>query len=138
MDDENHKKDDASVALFAAIRDIKPWKYPGSDIFHHHVLPVATLSPWLNDQEFMEIYQKIKSNTLVDVYRCHELWTLARQAMKIEGDILTITFDVSKKALADAQPSKSGKTRVVATTNGFSNYTTPHGQVAISLNATTK
>ena len=90
MDDVNHKKNDVSVGLYGAIREIKPWKYPDSDIFHHHVLPVATLSPWLNDQEFMEIHQKIKSNTLVDIYRCHELWTLAKQAMKIEGDILEV------------------------------------------------
>jgi O-methyltransferase len=90
MDDVTHKKDDVSVAFYDAIKEIQPWKYPNSDIFHHHVLPVATLSPWLNDQEFMDIYQEIKSNTLVDIYRCHELWTLARQAMKIEGDILEV------------------------------------------------
>ncbi|MHC4660815.1 MAG: hypothetical protein ACYS8W_03940 [Planctomycetota bacterium] len=34
--------------------------------------------------------------------------------MKIEGDILTITVDLSK----DCGPSKSGKTIIVATTSG--------------------
>ncbi len=90
MDDVQPARDDGSAPSFKAIRTISPWKYPDSDIFHHHVLPGATLSPWLNDQEFLDVYQKIKSNTLVDVYRCHELWTLARQAMKIEGDILEV------------------------------------------------
>jgi hypothetical protein len=35
----------------------------------------------------------------------------------IEGDILTVTIDLSK----DYGPSKSGKTLVVATTAGFTN-----------------
>ena len=54
--------------------------------------------------------------------------------VKIEGDKLVITIDVSAKALAAALPSKSGKTRLVASTNGFTNY----GDVGLSLNCTTK
>lgn len=54
--------------------------------------------------------------------------------VKLEGDKLIITIDVSEKAIAAAQPSKSGKTRLLASTNGFTNY----GQVGLSLNATVK
>jgi len=54
--------------------------------------------------------------------------------MQIEhkGDKVLITVDVSADALAKAQPSKSGKTRLVATTSGF----TRCGPVSLSLNVT--
>lgn len=51
---------------------------------------------------------------------------------KIEGDKLVITIDVSKAALEAAEPSKSGKTKVLASTGGFTGY----GAVKLSLNAT--
>lgn len=52
----------------------------------------------------------------------------------IKDGKMVITIDVSKAALDAAQPSKSGKTRIVATTNGFTNY----GPIGLSLNATVK
>ena len=58
--------------------------------------------------------------------------------VKIEGDKLVITIDVSKAAFEAATPSTSGKTKVVASTRGFSTYQTPNGMVGLSLNATTK
>lgn len=60
--------------------------------------------------------------------------------MKVEvnGDKMVITIDVSAAALKAALPSSTGKTRTVATTHGFSRYQTPAGEVALSLNASTK
>lgn len=52
--------------------------------------------------------------------------------VKHEGDKLVITIDVSKAALAAAAPSKSGKTKIVSSTNGFTRV----GPVSLSLNAT--
>lgn len=57
---------------------------------------------------------------------------------KIEGDKLIITVDISKEAFAAAQPSSSGKTKVLASSHGFTNFSTPNGLVGLSLNATTK
>lgn len=54
--------------------------------------------------------------------------------VKIENGKMVITIDVSAEAVKNAQPSKSGKTRIVASTNGFTNY----GNVGLSLNCTTK
>lgn len=51
---------------------------------------------------------------------------------KVEGDKLILTIDVSKAALANAQPSSTGKTLCVATTHGFARF----GDVSVSLNAT--
>lgn len=58
--------------------------------------------------------------------------------IKVQGDKLVITIDISAAAFKDAPPSSSGKSRVVASTHGFANYVTPNGQLGLSLNATTK
>jgi hypothetical protein len=50
----------------------------------------------------------------------------------INGDVLTLTIDVSKKAREAATDSKSGKTRLLATTSGFTRF----GDVSVSVNAT--
>ena len=46
------------------------------------VLPHANFAPWLNHADFQSVFQKIKSNTLVDVFRCFELWQLVEQCEK--------------------------------------------------------
>ncbi|GAB3269242.1 hypothetical protein GCM10027347_39170 [Larkinella harenae] len=49
------------------------------------VSPNATYAPWTTDQAFLNIYRQICSHTLVDVYRCYELWTLMAQVGKLPG-----------------------------------------------------
>lgn len=51
---------------------------------------------------------------------------------ELKGDILTLTIDTSKAARDAAKDSKSGKTRILATTSGFAGF----GDVKVSLNAT--
>lgn len=51
---------------------------------------------------------------------------------EVKGDKLVLTIDISKAARDQAQPSKTGKTMILATTGGFTRF----GDVAISLNAT--
>ena len=53
---------------------------------------------------------------------------------EIKGDKLILTIDVSAATLSKAEPSKSGKTKVVATTHGFTNL----GAGGVSLNVTTR
>lgn len=45
---------------------------------------------------------------------------------------LVITIDVSQAAKDKAEPSKSGKSKVLASTRGFTRF----GDVGLSLNAT--
>lgn len=48
-------------------------------------------SPWALDNDFNQIYGKIQFNTLVDKYRCYELWKLIEQSAKLnEGSIIEI------------------------------------------------
>lgn len=51
---------------------------------------------------------------------------------EMKGDILTLVIDCSKAAREAAQPSKSGKTKILATTSGFTGF----GDVKVSVNAT--
>jgi O-methyltransferase len=76
---------------YATIRSQAPWSHPKSpEISHHRVLPHATYSPWLLDEGFLAIYQRIKSHTLVDLYRCYELWTLGQQMSHVPGNYLEV------------------------------------------------
>ena len=57
---------------------------------YERVRPLATYAPWVTDVEFLNVYERIKKNTLVDKYRCYELWTLLGQCKDIEGDVLEV------------------------------------------------
>lgn len=42
-------------------------------------IPYANYAPWKGDKGYQEAYRKIKGTTLVDKYRCYELWETAHQ-----------------------------------------------------------
>jgi len=54
------------------------------------IMSWATYSPWLLDKEFQSCYATIKDYTLVDLYRCYELWHLLSQVSHLPGDILEV------------------------------------------------
>lgn len=91
-----HYADDfvAQLAAFykkqlAAIRDIRlSTRTPG--ISHQHILSHATYSPWLDHAGFGAAYERIRHNTLVDVYRCYELWNLVERGRHVPGNILEV------------------------------------------------
>lgn len=66
------------------------WNNPPSTKKHQRILPSATYSPWLSDPKFLETYEKIREYTLVDIYRCYELWSLAKQTSDFDGNILEV------------------------------------------------
>ena len=55
---------------------------------HAQVRPGATYSPWNQDQEFRAVYERLRAHTLVDIWRCHELWQLVAQSAKLSGGAL--------------------------------------------------
>lgn len=59
-------------------------------ISHTLVIPNATYSPWLDDQNFLQILNLVKSNTLVDVFRLWELYQISLQLKKVDGDVLEV------------------------------------------------
>lgn len=50
----------------------------------------ATYSPWLLDREFTACQEVIREYTLVDLYRCWELWHLVGQTRHLTGDMLEV------------------------------------------------
>lgn len=62
-----------------------------SNLEHERITPLATYSPWNKDNQFQEIYSAIQGFTLIDKYRCFELWMLIDQSAKLEdGSIIEI------------------------------------------------
>jgi O-methyltransferase len=57
---------------------------------HSQVLPRATYSPWNVDGAFRELYERARDNTLVDVYRCYELWSLVREVAPVPGALIEV------------------------------------------------
>ena len=58
------------------------------DEFYQKIYVNATYSPWLADEQFLNIYNQIQNNTLVDIFRCYELFTLVKQASKLKNGSL--------------------------------------------------
>lgn len=57
---------------------------------HTLIFPKNTYSPWEGDKKFIEVYEAAKNHTLLDKFRCFELWDLARQYANVAGDILEV------------------------------------------------
>ena len=67
------------------VRFSKPYKK--NNLSYSRVLPFAIYSPWLDNPSFQKIYQHIATKyTLVDIYRCYELWELVEQTDKLNSD----------------------------------------------------
>jgi O-methyltransferase len=57
---------------------------------HAMSYPISTYSPWLTDEGFQRVYQAIRRHTLVDVWRCYELWQLLDEVADVPGAILEV------------------------------------------------
>lgn len=76
---------------YGVIRSFGAWRSDKSpDVPHDRVLPFATYSPWLNDEAFMRVHHAMREHTLVDLYRCYELWTLGSQMAAVPGAFLEV------------------------------------------------
>ena len=53
--------------------------------------------------------------------------------MSTKGDKLILTIDLSKATIAAAQPSSTGKNRIVASTSGLLPIAGPAGVIALRL-----
>jgi len=67
------------------------WIYRQPQVLEYgNVLPLASYLPWNMDPEFLATYRAILDHTLVDLYRCWDLWLLVGQAAKCGGSILEV------------------------------------------------
>ena len=64
---------------------------PQTQYSHELVDPLnSTYAPWHDDHEFREVYDAVEGSTLVDQYKCYELWEQLGQLTHVEGDILEV------------------------------------------------
>jgi O-methyltransferase len=78
-------------------------------ISHSQIIPHASYSPWFDDLAFMALFEAVRSHTLVDIYRCYELHTLAKQLEALPGDFVEIGVWRGGTAalIANALPGKT-------------------------------
>jgi O-methyltransferase len=57
---------------------------------YERVCPGATFAPWARDEEFTRVFEAIRESTLIDRYRCFELWQLLEQVRDTPGDVLEV------------------------------------------------
>jgi O-methyltransferase len=57
---------------------------------HTTVYPTLTYSPWRADDGFQRVWRTIRKNTLVDEWRCWELWTLLGELRHVPGGIIEV------------------------------------------------
>jgi O-methyltransferase len=57
---------------------------------HEMAFPLSTYAPWQADDEFRSAYEAVRRNTLVDVWRCYELWSLVGELRDVPGAILEV------------------------------------------------
>lgn len=78
---------------------------------HADVTPYASYSPWNVDQEFQEIYNRVKGFTLVDLYKCYELWQLVPAAARLGGSMIEVgAWRGGSAALIAARAKSCGST----------------------------
>lgn len=64
-------------------KNIKPKPY-------EQIFTNAAYAPWEIDTAFNNFYGVIKKNTMVDKYRCYELWNLVSQTSKLKGVLIEV------------------------------------------------
>lgn len=64
---------------------------PATRYSHELIVPMtSTYSPWYDDAGFRKVYDAIEGYTLVDQYKCYELWEQLGQLSHVEGDVLEV------------------------------------------------
>ncbi len=64
----------------------------GAEQYPYEIIhPKAYYAPWRKDMDFFRAYEAIQDSTMVDLYRCYELWQLLLQTGKCSGgDVLEV------------------------------------------------
>lgn len=58
---------------------------------HETITPLASYAPWNLDPLFVKVYDRCRAHTLVDIYRCYEIWSSVAEAAKLQqGDLLEV------------------------------------------------
>jgi hypothetical protein len=89
---------------------------------YEDILPSATYAPWLANEEFNKTFDIIRDYSLVDKYRCYELWSLIKQVSKLQtGALIEIgVWRGGTGALIAKQAAENGIKEMVYLCDTFS------------------
>lgn len=62
----------------------------GGRRYDYEMIAVPRYAPWLGDEPFQELARQIAGHTLVDRFRCWELYQLVREIRDVPGDIVEV------------------------------------------------
>lgn len=65
-------------------------QHEGRRYAYESVLIADGYAPWALDETFSPVWEAARDSTLVDVYRCYELYQLVREVAAIDGDIVEV------------------------------------------------
>jgi O-methyltransferase len=88
-------------------------RHAGAAFSYQSVIRNQAYAPWDTDTDFLDVFEIVRANTLVDVVRCYELWDLVHNLSVIPGAILEVgvwrggTGAILASALARTKPDKS-------------------------------
>ena len=86
------------------------------DGFHYgFAFPSANYAPWQGDAAFMHIYNQIKDNTLVDIYRCYELWQLIQKIHSLNANAAVLEVGVWRGGTAGIMAQQMANIKSTAT-----------------------
>lgn len=81
-------------------------KFTANGFSYDTNIPRANFAPWDNDIEFQNVYNIIQNNTLVDIYRCYELWKLVSEASKLHTNLNILEVGVWRGGTAGIMAKK--------------------------------
>jgi O-methyltransferase len=84
-----------------------------SDPAYEALHPLAMYSPWKTDEAFSRVFEIVRHQTLVDRYRCFDLWWLVGQTQHLEGSLLEVgVWRGGTGAVIATRASQDGNARV--------------------------
>lgn len=84
-------------------------------LYYGYSFPSANYTPWQGDAAFMSIYNQIKDNTLVDIYRCYELWQLVHKINSLNPDAAILEVGVWRGGTAGIMAQQLSNLKSTAT-----------------------
>ena len=84
-------------------------------LHYGYSFPSANYAPWQGDVAFMHIYNQIKDNTLVDIYRCYELWQLVYKMFTLNQKAAILEVGVWRGGTAGIMAKKLADLKSTAT-----------------------
>lgn len=84
-------------------------------LYYGFSFPQANYTPWQGDAAFLKIYEQIKNNTLVDIYRCYELWQLVSKMNTLDPAAAILEVGVWRGGTAGIMAQQLANVKSTAT-----------------------